>query len=129
MSANLPHQRRLGDTAKVYPFQCKYIDESGAVAYRDLTGATVKFSMINAATGLQKVAPAVATVTDAINGKGYYTFVSGDVNEAGIFWVTILVTIGDAEPDSYPVEPDDGIVWIHGPHVSAKEAYKAALLA
>ena len=128
MSANVPHQRRLGDTAKVYPFVCKYIDEAGDVAYRDLTGATVEFSMINAATGVQKVAPVAASVTDAIGGEGEYDFASGDVDEAGIFWVTILVSVAGSEPDSYPAAPNDGIIWIHSATHTAKQAYQSALL-
>lgn len=127
MSANMPHQRRVGDTAKVYPFVCKYIDESGETVFRDLTGATVQFSMINAATGVQKVAPSTADVTDAINGEGEYTFVDADVDEAGIYWVTILVTVSGQEPDSYPVAPNDGIIWIHSATQTAKQAYQTAL--
>jgi hypothetical protein len=128
MSANVPHQRRVGDTAKVYPFVCKYIDESGNTVFRDLTGATVQFSMINSATGVQKVAPTAATVTDAINGEGEYDFAAGDVDEAGIFWVTILVTVAGSEPDSYPVAPNDGVIWIHSPTQTAKQAYQSALM-
>jgi hypothetical protein len=128
MSSNVPHERRVGDTAKKYPFVCKYLDENNEVAFRDLTGATVTLTMVNAATGVEKVSAAMAAIVDAINGRGEYTFVSADVDTAGIYWVTINVTVG-ADTDSYPVEPDDAPVWIHSSTQTAKQAYQTALMA
>ena len=128
MSANVPHQRRVGNTAKVYPFVCKYLDENNEIAFRDLTGATITLTLVNAATGVSTLGGGSAVATDAINGEGEYTFVAGDVAAAGIFWVTINVTVG-TDTDSYPVATNEAVIWIHSETQTAKQAYQAALLA
>lgn len=128
MAANKPHERRSGNIAKVYPGLCKYRNESGTMVFRDLTGATVTFSMVNAATGVLKISGASADIVSNLGGEVAYTFVSEDVDTAGIFWGTFHVTVSGST-DSYPVAPDDGVIWIHSATQTAQQAYDAALAA
>jgi hypothetical protein len=128
MAANKPHERRVGNIAKVYPGLCKYRDENGSMVFRDLTGATVTFSMVNAATGVLKVSAASANIVSASGGEVAYTFLAEDVDTAGIFWATFHVTVSGLT-DSYPVAPDDGVIWIHSATQTAQQAYDAALVA
>jgi len=128
MAANKPHERRTGNTAKVYVGVCKYRDENGVMQARDLTGATITFTMLNAATGVAKVTAASADILSASLGEVAYTFVSADVDTAGVYWGTFHVTVG-SDTDSYPVAPDDGVIWIHSAVQTAQQAYDSALVA
>ena len=51
----------------------------------DLTGKTVKFSMITDA-GTAKVDNVAATLNDATAGKVQYSWAAADVDTAGVFW-------------------------------------------
>jgi len=128
MTANKPHQRRVGDTTKVYSAILKYaVDDipENDVA-KNLTGLSVTFTMINAATGVAKVSAAAATIVTAASGIVSYDFQSADVDTAGVYWATFKVT-ESAETDSYPVTPDQGVIWIHSATEHAEDAYRAAL--
>jgi hypothetical protein len=126
MTINAPHERRVGDTVKVYSAVLMYRDSSGANTPRDLTGLSVTFTMTNAATGVAKVSNAAATIVTAASGIVSYDFQAADVDTAGIYWVTFKVT-ESAETDTYPVLPSEGVIWIHGITQTAQEAYKAAV--
>ena len=127
MSANKPHERRVGDTTKVYSAVLTYKSTAGVDTAKDLTGLSVTFTMINAATGVTKVSAAAATIVTAASGIVSYDFQAADVDTAGIFWGTFVVT-ESAETDSYPASPAHGPIWIHGNDgTTAKEAYQAAL--
>lgn len=128
MAANKPHERRVGNLSKVYPGLCKYRDKNGDMVFRDLTGATVTFSMVNAATGVLKVSAASADIVSNSGGEVSYSFVANDVDTAGIYWGTFHVTVGGST-ESYPVAHNEGVIWIHSATQSAQQAYDAALAA
>ena len=127
MTVNVPHERRVGDTAKVYSAILKYKDTSTppVVQVKNLTGLSVTFTMINAATGVAKVSAASATIVTAASGIVSYDFVSADVDTAGIYWGSFTVT-ESAEPDTYPASPCEGPIWIHSATQTAQQVYAAA---
>ena len=127
-AANLPHKRRAGDTTKVYSAVLTYKNTSGVDTAKDLTGLSVTFTMINAATGVEKVSAAAATIVTAASGIVSYDFQAADVDTAGIYWGTFKVT-ESAETDSYPATPNEGPIWIHSATQTAQQAYQAALAA
>ncbi len=97
------------------------------MAALDLTGYTVTFTMRNAATGVAKVSAASATVVTAASGLVRYTFSESDVNTPGKYWGVFTASSGGAEA-SFPVNPTDLEIWIHGNDgTTAQEAYEAAL--
>lgn len=128
MTINEPHQRRVGDTAKVYSAILKYKDTATPPAdqVKNLTGLSVTFTMINAATGATKVSAAAATIVTAASGIVSYDFQSDDVDTAGIYWGSFKVT-ESAETDTYPASPCEGPIWIHSATQTAQQAYDAAL--
>jgi len=128
MTVNVPHERRVGDTAKVYSAILKYKDTSTPPAdqVKNLTGLSVTFTMINAATGVAKVSAASATIVTAASGIVSYDFVSADVDTTDIYWGSFKVT-ESAETDTYPAAPCEGPIWIHSATQTAQQAYDAAL--
>lgn len=121
------HQRRLGDILTVLPFTLKRKNAAGTLTAVDLTGLTVKFSMVNAATDVVKVAESSTgiTITDASAGEGYKKFAADDVDTAGRFHGTFTVFSG-SESDSFPVVHDELVIDIDGDTQSAYEAFDAA---
>jgi hypothetical protein len=128
MTQNKPHERRVGDTTKVYSAVLTYKSIAGVDTAKDLTGLSVTFTMINAATGTTKVSAAAATIVTAASGIVSYDFVAADVDTAGIYWGTFIVT-ETAETDTYPAAPDDGPIWFHAATQTAKAAYESAVAA
>jgi hypothetical protein len=126
MTQNKPHERRVGDTTKVYSAVLTAKSTSGVDTAKDVTGLTVTFTMINAATGAVKVSAQAATIVTAASGIVKYDFVSADVDTAGVYWGTFVVT-ESAETDSYPASPAQGPIWIHAASQTAQQAYRAAL--
>ena len=124
MSANKPHERRLGDTITVLDAQLKQRNSAGVETAVNLTGMTVTFTMINSATSVTKVAAAAATVVTPITGMVRYDFQSVDVDTAGIFWGTFKIVDG-GEYGSFPVAPSQGPIWIHSATQTAQQAYDA----
>ena len=125
MTQNTPHERRVGDTTKVYSAVLTYKSTAGVDTAKDLTGLTVTFTMINAATGVVKVSAASATIVTAASGIVSYDFVSADVDTAGIYWGSFRVT-QSSETDTYPASPAEGPIWIHAASQTAQQAYAAA---
>ena len=125
MSQNKPHERRVGDTTKVYSAILTYKNTSGVDTAKNLTGLSVTFTMINAATGVAKVSAAAATIVTAASGIVSYDFLSADVDTAGIYWGTFSVT-ESTETDSYPAAPNQGVIWIHSATKTAEQAYLEA---
>ena len=123
---NKPHKRRVGDTVKVYSAVLVYKDTAGTDTAKNLTGLSVTFTMINAATGVAKVSAASATIVTAASGIVSYDFQSADVDTAGIYWGSFEVT-ESAETDTYPVVPCEGPIWIHSASQTAQQAYDEAL--
>jgi len=101
----------------------------GILAVRDLSSSTaVKITIINRATGETVVDEAAATIVTAAEGLVRYTFSKADIGEAGIYTYRWTEYVGTATA-SYPVEPFDGLIYIHGPNQRAEEAYRAAVAA
>ncbi len=125
-AANLPHERRVGDTVKVLEAYLKYRDSAGDATAYDLSGKTVTFSMINKATGTAKVTDQAAVIVTAASGLVRYDFQSADVDTAGVFLGFFTVT-DSGETDTYPAVPTACQVWIHGDSETAEQAYKRVL--
>ena len=126
MSRNKPHERRVGDTQQTYSAILQAKNTSGVMVPKDLTGLSVTFSMVNAATGATKVSGQPATIVTAASGIVSYDFATADVNTPGIYWGRFTVT-QSSETNTYPADPTDGIIWIHGHTQTAQQAYEAAL--
>jgi len=126
MSTNTPHERRVGDTAKVYSAVLTHKNASGVDTAKDLTGLSVTFTMIDAATLVTKVSAQAATIVTAASGIVSYDFQSADVDTAGVYWGSFRVT-ESAETDTYPASPAEGPIWIHSATQTALQAYQAAV--
>lgn len=124
MSANKPHERRLGDTITVLDAQLKQRSSAGVETAVNVTGLTVTFTMINSATGVTKVAAAAATVVTPATGMVRYDFQTVDVDTAGIFWGTFKI-VDSGEYGSFPVAPSQGVIWIHSATQTAQQVYDA----
>jgi len=122
------HRRRVGDTRTVLPVTLQQPNESGILTAVDLTGLTVQFSMIDAATGTTKIAATSTgvTVVTAASGTVNYDFSSAGVDTAGIYWGTFRVT-QSGETDAFPVASKGLKICIDSATQTAEEAYAAAL--
>ena len=129
MSQSLPRYR-IGDTQKPLLGTVSYVVEGATTpTARDLTGVTsVKFSMINLATGVTKVNEAAATIDHAATGKVSYSFKPADVDTAGKF-LAFFTVYSSTVTDTYPVKTNDLMVLIDGDTLTAEQAYEAALVA
>ena len=104
----------------------QYKDSSGVLASDDLTGETVTFTMVNAATGVVKVAETSTGVTASTGGSVTYQPVAGDVDEVGIFHAFFEHTNGGAT-DTFPAVRTDFKISINSKTQSGQEAYEAAV--
>ena len=122
------HRRRVGDTRTVLPVTLQQPDSAGVLQVVNLTGLTVQFKMVNAATGAAEVALTATgvTVTTAATGQVQYDFSAAGVDTAGIYWGTFVVT-QSSETDSFPVRTQDLKICIDSDTQTAEEAYQAAL--
>ena len=122
------HRRRTGDTRTVLPVALVQPNASGVLAAVDLTGLTVQFKMVNAATGATEIALTATgvTVTTAATGQVQYDFSGAGVDTAGVYWGTFVVTQG-GETDAFPVRTQDLRILIDSDTQTAEEAYQAAL--
>jgi hypothetical protein len=101
---------------------------SGVLTAVDLTGLTVQFKMLNAATGTTEIAltSTGVTVTTAATGQVQYDFSGAGVDTAGVYWGTFVVTQG-SETDSFPVIQKDLKIIIDSDTISGEKAYENAL--
>lgn len=118
------HYRRVGDTRTPISVQLVQKNEIGLHIPTNLTDLTVSFKMVNSKDGTTKVAANSdgITIDDALTGKVSYDFVSDDVDTAGIFWASFIVT-QETETDTYPVDSKDLLVYINSDTQTAEEAY------
>ena len=126
MTQNKPHERRVGDTTKVYSAVLTAKSTAGVDTSKDVTGLTITFTMINAATGVAKVSAQAATIVTAASGIVSYDFQATDVDTAGVYWGTFIVT-ESTETDAYPAAPNQGVIWIHSASQTAMQAYAASV--
>ena len=122
------HRRRVGDTRTVLPVTLQQANESGVLAAVDLTGLTVTFSMVNAATGATKIAATSTgvSVVTAASGTVNYDFSAAGVDTAGVYYGTFRVT-QSSETDAFPVAQKGLKICIDSATQTAEEAYAAAL--
>jgi hypothetical protein len=122
------HRRRVGDTRTVLPVTLQQANESGVLTAVDLTGLTVAFSMVNAATGATKIAATSTgvSVVTAASGTVNYDFSAGGVDTAGVYYGTFRVT-QSSETDAFPVASKGLKICIDSATQTAEEAYAAAL--
>ena len=122
------HRRRVGDTRTVLPVTLQQPNESGVLAAVDLTGKTVQFKMVNAATNAVEIAltsTGVSVVT-AASGTVNYDFSGAGVDTAGVYWGTFVVT-ESGETDSFPVIQKGLKIIIDSDTITGQEAYELAL--
>lgn len=121
------HRRRVGDLRTVLPVTLKQPDSNGDLQVVDLTGKSVTFKMINAATGATKIAATSTgvSVVTAASGTVNYDFLSGGVDTAGVYWGTFIVT-ESAETDSFPVAQSELKIIIDSDTQSGEAAFRAA---
>ena len=122
------HRRRVGDTRTVLPVTLQQPDSAGVLQPVNLTGLTLQFKMINAATGATKIAltSTGVTVTTAASGQAQYDFSAAGVDAAGVYWGTFVLT-QSSETDSFPVRTQDLKICIDSATQTAEEAYQAEL--
>ena len=128
MSGQQIHRRRVGDTRTVLPVTLQQPDESGVLTAVDLTGLSITFSMVNAATGATKIAATSTgvSVVTAASGTVNYDFSAGGVDTAGVYWGTFSVT-QSGETDAFPVMQKGLKICIDSATQTAEEAYAAEL--
>ena len=97
------HKIAVGDTLTPLAVQLKQKDTNGALAAVNLTGLTVKFTLVNAAgTVIVNEATTGVSVTGASTGLVQYDFQAADVVAAGTYYGWFTVYSG-SEKDTYPV--------------------------
>ena len=127
MSQAEPFRIRVGDTLVVLESELKRKGTDGILAVRDLTGSTsVKFSMVNAATGVTTIDEESATIVTPNAGLVRFAFSESQVGTPGIYHYTWTEYVNTAHA-SYPVRTTDGVIEIYSATQTAQEAYQAAL--
>ena len=123
------HRRRVGDLRTVLPVTLQQPDATGLLQPVDLTGLTVTFAMVNAATGATKIAATSTgvSVVSAVAGTVNYDFSAGGVDTAGIYWGTFRVS-QSGETDAFPVAMKGLKICIDSATQTAEEAYAAAVV-
>jgi len=118
------HRRRTGDLRTVLPVTLKQADATGTLQVVNLTGLTVEFTMINAATGAVKITQTSTgvTVVAAASGTVNYEFSADGVDTAGVYWGTFVVIQSDEE-DSFPVAQQGLKILIDSDTQTAEQAY------
>jgi hypothetical protein len=128
MSSSLPFELRIGDSLVPLDAELFRTNAQGVSAAADLTAHTVTFTLINAATGTALFTDDPVTITTAASGLVRYVWDAADITTAGIYRGTFTATSGGKDA-SFPVNPLEMQVWIHGPNQTAQAAYKAAIQA
>ena len=124
------HRRRVGDTRTLLYATLKQPDTNGDLAVINLTGLTVKFEMVNAATGVVEIAETATgvTVETAASGTVKYDFSAAGVDTAGKYHAWFIVYDG-TEKDHVPVRKQDLLILIDSDTQTAEEAYLAVMSA
>ncbi len=103
LMATETHKLGIGDTLTPLAVQLKQRDSTGTLSNVNLSGLTVKFTMVDSSgTTIVDEATTGVTVTDAATGKVSYDFQTADVDVAGVFYGWFTVYSG-SEYDTYPV--------------------------
>lgn len=122
------HRRRVGDTRTLLYATLVQPNTSGVDTVINLTGLTVKFSMVNAATDTVEIVETDTgvTVETAASGTVKYDFSAAGVDTAGIYNAWFVIYDG-VEKDHVPVKRQDLRILIDSDTQTAEEAYEAAL--
>lgn len=127
MTQSKPFEIQAGNTTVPLEAYLQRRNMSNTPEACPLSGKTVTFTMINKATGAEKVSSQSATVVTAATGHVRYAWSStAEVNVAGIYRTRWDVT-DTGKVASFPVNPVQCEVWIHSATQTAEEAYRAAL--
>ena len=118
------HRRRVGDTRTLLYATLVQPNISGVDTVVNLTGLTVKFSMVNAASDVVEIVETDTgvTVETAASGTVKYDFSAAGVDTAGIYNAWFVVYDG-TEKDHIPVKRQDLRVLIDSDTMTAEEAY------
>jgi len=122
------HRRRLGDLREAIAVYIKAANEAGVLTAEVITGKTITFTMVNMADGTTKVSAASATIDDGATGKASYDFIAADVNTAGKYAASFIVT-ESGETSHFPAARADLVVLIDSDTQTAEAAYEAAVAA
>lgn len=124
------HRRHVGDTRTVLPVTLQQPNTAGVLTAVNLTGHTVKFKMINAATNAVKVAESDTgvTVVVAADGTVNKAFLAADVDTAGIYW-GFFVSYEAGKPDHFPVHQQGLKIVIDSDTKTGEASYEAAVSA
>lgn len=106
------HQITIGDTLTPLGAELVQENENGQERPVNLTGLTVKFTMVNSA-GTTIVDAAAATVKNAKAGLVEYQFKTADFTTPGEFYGWFSVHAGD-DRDSFPIGGRNLIIQIAG---------------
>ena len=88
-----------GDLLPIFPFQCAYPDNQEPV---DLTGATCTFTMVLEGSSSNKINAIACTITDPVNGKGYYTWIGTDTDTPGDYLAFVRITFASGNKMRVP---------------------------
>ena len=126
--SQVTHRRRVGNTRTLLYAVLKQPDTNGDLQVINLTGLTVKFSMVNAATDVVKIAETTTgvTVETAASGTVKYDFSPDGVDTAGIYNGWFIVYDG-TESEHAPVKRQDLRILLDSNTQTAEEAYEAAI--
>lgn len=106
------HKIHVGGTLTPLVVQLWQPNTSGVLEKVNLTGATVKFTLVDKnGTKVVDAGTTGLTVTDATNGIVQYDFRAADVDEAGDFPAFFQVFVGN-EYDTFPIPGEELIIVI-----------------
>ena len=119
---------RVGDVRTAISVTFTQENEAGVSTAVNITGLAVTVKVVNGATGAVVVAATATgvTVTDAVNGEVDYQLPDAAVANAGIFWMSFIVT-QTGFTDTFPVLHNDFQLRVCSDSQSAQAAYDAAL--
>jgi len=122
------HRRRSGDYRTVLPVTLQQANGSGVLTVVDLTGLTVSFKLINAATSLVAIVNTSTGVTVVTASDGAVNYDFSATLPAGVYWATFTVT-QSGETDAFPVATKGLKVIVDGDTQTGEEAFDLAVSA
>lgn len=88
---------KQGDQKPEVEVQLLQADGNGGTTPVDLSGANVKFYVVNPVTDELLIDGETVTITDAANGKIRYQWTSGDTDESGVWKGEFVATYSDGD--------------------------------
>ena len=122
------HRRRSGDYRTVLPVTLQQANGSGVLTVVDLTGLTVAFKLVNAATSLVAIVNTSTGVTVVTAADGTVNYDFSATLPAGVYWGTFTVT-QSGETDAFPVAAKGLKVIVDSDTQTGEEAFDLAVSA